>query len=98
MKVKNGQRCQYWLWLYEYKQRERGWRKISLTLEFGYMATKVFDSGWTEYFGGQGLYWILFNLGRVNLWFQYHNLSVFLGFSVMWIVILFNGCHPVVWY
>jgi len=30
-------------------------------LEVGYRATRVFDSGWIEYFGGQGLYWVLFN-------------------------------------
>jgi len=38
-----------------------------------------FYSGWIEYFGGQGMYWILFNLGSVNQWFQYNNLKVFLG-------------------
>nr|AQP26652.1 NADH dehydrogenase subunit 5 [Subulitermes group sp. A TB-2017] len=57
-------------------------------LEVGYSATSVFDSGWMEYFGGQGMYWVLFNLGSVNQWFQYNNLKVFLGFFVMWIVIL----------
>nr|WNL54024.1 NADH dehydrogenase subunit 5 [Microcerotermes aff. pauliani] len=57
-------------------------------LGFGYSATSVFDSGWMEYFGGQGMYWVLFNAGSVNQWFQYNNLSVFLGFFVMWIVIL----------
>jgi len=25
-------------------------------LEVGYSATRVFDSGWIEYFGGQGIY------------------------------------------
>ena len=49
-------------------------------LGVGYKATKVFDSGWIEYFGGQGLYWILFNIGRVNQWFQYNNLKVFLNY------------------
>nr|YP_009350631.1 NADH dehydrogenase subunit 5 [Bulbitermes laticephalus]AQP27507.1 NADH dehydrogenase subunit 5 [Bulbitermes laticephalus] len=57
-------------------------------LEVGYSATSVFDSGWMEFFGGQGLYWVLFNLGSINQWFQYNNLSVFLGFFVMWVVIL----------
>nr|AQP27366.1 NADH dehydrogenase subunit 5 [Pericapritermes nitobei] len=57
-------------------------------LSVGYDATSVFDSGWMEYFGGQGLYWILFNLGSVNQWFQYNSLKVFLGFFVMWVVIL----------
>jgi hypothetical protein len=48
-------------------------------LEGVYRATRVFDSGLIEYFGGLGLYWILFNLGRVNQLFQYNNLKVFLG-------------------
>ena len=36
-----------------------------------------------------GLQWVLFNLGRVNQWFQYNNLNVFLGFFVMWVILLF---------
>jgi len=54
----------------------------------GYTATRIFDSGWMEYCGGQDIYWFLFNLGRTNQWFQYNNLKVFLDFFVMWIVIL----------
>nr|YP_009350488.1 NADH dehydrogenase subunit 5 [Orientotermes emersoni]AQP27186.1 NADH dehydrogenase subunit 5 [Orientotermes emersoni] len=57
-------------------------------LEFGYKATSVFDSGWMEYFGGQGLYYVLFSFGKINQWFQYNNLKMFLGFFVMWVVIL----------
>nr|YP_006503994.1 NADH dehydrogenase subunit 5 [Macrotermes subhyalinus]AFM92494.1 NADH dehydrogenase subunit 5 [Macrotermes subhyalinus] len=57
-------------------------------LEVGYSATSVFDSGWMEYFGGQGVYWIFFNFSSVNQWFQYNGLSVFLGFFVMWVFIL----------
>nr|YP_009350397.1 NADH dehydrogenase subunit 5 [Crepititermes verruculosus]AQP26982.1 NADH dehydrogenase subunit 5 [Crepititermes verruculosus] len=57
-------------------------------LEVGYKATSVFDSGWMEYFGGQGMYWVFFNLGKINQWFQYNSLSVFLGFFVMWVFIL----------
>nr|AMX22571.1 NADH dehydrogenase subunit 5 [Coptotermes acinaciformis acinaciformis] len=57
-------------------------------LGFGYDSMSVFDSGWMEYFGGQGLYWVLFSLGSVNQWAQYSSLSVFLVFFVMWIVIL----------
>jgi hypothetical protein len=52
-------------------------------LEVGYKATRVLDSGWIEYIGGHGLYCVLFNLGRVNQWFKYNNLSVFLGLFVM---------------
>jgi len=46
-------------------------------LEVGYMATRVFDSGWIEYFGGQSLYWVLFNFGKVKKWFQCNDLKVF---------------------
>jgi hypothetical protein len=31
---------------------------------------------------------VLFNLGKVNQWFQHNNLKVFLGFFVMWVIIL----------
>ena len=52
-------------------------------LEVGYKATRVFDSGGMEYFGGQGLYWVLINLSKVNQWFQYNYLKVLLGLFVM---------------
>lgn len=57
-------------------------------LEAGYSTTRVFDFGWMEYFGGQGVYWFFFNFSRVNQWFQYNGLRVFLGFFVMWVFIL----------
>nr|AQP27112.1 NADH dehydrogenase subunit 5 [Anoplotermes group sp. AD TB-2017] len=59
-----------------------------MPLVFGYSAIKVFDSGWMEYFGGQGMYLLLFNLSSINQWFQYNSLSVFLSFFVMWIIVL----------
>jgi hypothetical protein len=34
------------------------------------------------------MYWVFFNLGKVNQWFQYNSLKVFLGFFVMWVIIL----------
>ena len=39
--------------------------------------TTIFDSVWIEYFDGQGMYWVPFNLGRANQWFQYNNLKMF---------------------
>ena len=57
-------------------------------LEIGHGSMRVFDFGWMEYFGGQGFYWVFFNFSRVNQWFQYNGLRVFLGFFVMWVVIL----------
>ena len=53
------------------------------------------------YFGGQRFYLVLFNLGKVNLWFQHDNLKLFIGvLFVMWIVILFIWClldHASLW-
>jgi hypothetical protein len=46
-------------------------------LEVGYRTVKVFDFGWIEYFGGQGIYWAFYNLNRVNQWFQYNGLRIF---------------------
>jgi hypothetical protein len=40
---------------------------------------RIFYSGWMEYFGGQCLLWILFNLSRINQWFKYNSLRFFLG-------------------
>nr|QGA46886.1 NADH dehydrogenase subunit 5 [Reticulitermes tibialis] len=57
-------------------------------LWLGYGSMRVFDSGWMEYFGGQGLYWVLFNLGKINQWVQHSSLKLFLGFFVMWVVLL----------
>nr|YP_009351502.1 NADH dehydrogenase subunit 5 [Protermes prorepens]AQP29776.1 NADH dehydrogenase subunit 5 [Protermes prorepens] len=57
-------------------------------LEVGYSSVSVYDFGWMEYFGGQGVYWLSFNLSSVNQWFQYNGLKVFLGFFVMWIMFL----------
>nr|YP_010826792.1 NADH dehydrogenase subunit 5 [Porotermes planiceps]UYX57309.1 NADH dehydrogenase subunit 5 [Porotermes planiceps]WHM51960.1 NADH dehydrogenase subunit 5 [Porotermes planiceps] len=53
-----------------------------------YSSSKVFDSGWSELFGGQGFYFLFMNLSSVNQWWQYNSLKVFLLFFVMWVVIL----------
>jgi hypothetical protein len=41
----------------------------------GNRATRFFDFGWIDCFGGQGLYWVLFNSGTFRLF-------------VMWVIIL----------
>ena len=59
-------------------------KPFELCLEFTlFPSSELFDSSWMEYFGGQGLYWVLFNLSKVNQWFQNNSLKVFLGFFVM---------------
>nr|URX54091.1 NADH dehydrogenase subunit 5 [Neotermes sp. 3 AB-2022a] len=57
-------------------------------LLLGYNSLSISDLGWAEYLGGQGIYWLLINMSSVNQWWQYNNLSVFLMFFVMWVVVL----------
>jgi NADH-ubiquinone oxidoreductase chain 5 len=37
-------------------------------LSLGYCSLRVSDLGWAERLGGQGAYWFLMYLGRVNQW------------------------------
>nr|AVN68112.1 NADH dehydrogenase subunit 5 [Carbrunneria paramaxi] len=57
-------------------------------LIYGYYSYKVFDSGWNEFFGGQGLYYIFMKISNINQWWQYNNLKVFMLFFVLWLVML----------
>nr|UBN08885.1 NADH dehydrogenase subunit 5 [Panesthia obtusa] len=57
-------------------------------LMMGYYSMKSFDSGWNEYFGGQGIYNMYMYMSKVNQWWQFNNLSMFLMFFVMWIIVI----------
>nr|YP_010946863.1 NADH dehydrogenase subunit 5 [Rhabdoblatta similsinuata]WGO57620.1 NADH dehydrogenase subunit 5 [Rhabdoblatta similsinuata] len=57
-------------------------------LILGYNSLKSFDSGWNEYFGGQGMYFMFMVLGKVNQWWQFNNLKLFLMFFVMWFIMI----------
>nr|UBN08781.1 NADH dehydrogenase subunit 5 [Macropanesthia kraussiana] len=57
-------------------------------LMVGYFSLKVFDGGWNEYFGGQGIYNMYMYMSKMNQWWQFNNLSMFLMFFVMWIIII----------
>nr|AVN68060.1 NADH dehydrogenase subunit 5 [Polyzosteria viridissima] len=59
-----------------------------MPLFLGYNSYKVFDSGWSEYFGGQGMYFSFMYMSKINQWWQYNNLKFFLMFFVMWIIIV----------
>nr|WCQ71420.1 NADH dehydrogenase subunit 5 [Hodotermopsis sjostedti] len=58
-------------------------------LFIGYTSLKSFDYGWSELFGGQGLFWFFMNLSKVNQWWQYNSLKMFLLFFVLWVIVLF---------
>nr|AVN68349.1 NADH dehydrogenase subunit 5 [Euphyllodromia sp. Z257] len=57
-------------------------------LMMGYKTFRVFDLGWNEYFGSQGLYYVLMFFSKLNQLFQYNNLSVFMMFFIMWFLLL----------
>nr|URX52755.1 NADH dehydrogenase subunit 5 [Kalotermes sp.] len=62
---------------------------VSLSpLLVGYCSLSASDFGWAERLGGQGTYWLLMTLGKMNQWWQYNNLKVFLMFFVLWVVVL----------
>nr|YP_010946759.1 NADH dehydrogenase subunit 5 [Pseudophoraspis kabakovi]WGO57516.1 NADH dehydrogenase subunit 5 [Pseudophoraspis kabakovi] len=54
----------------------------------GYNSLKLFDNGWNEYFGGQGFYFLFMYLSKINQWFQFNNLKMFLMFFVMWFTMI----------
>nr|WES82290.1 NADH dehydrogenase subunit 5 [Zootermopsis angusticollis] len=57
-------------------------------LNYGYSVISSFDSGWSEFFGGQGLFWFFSFLASSNQWLQYGSLSVYMFFVVVWVNVL----------
>nr|WGO58205.1 NADH dehydrogenase subunit 5 [Allacta transversa] len=58
-------------------------------LLLGYNLFKVFDFGWKEYFGGQGLMYMLMLVSSVNQLFQFNNLKMFMTFFIIWFIFIF---------
>nr|YP_010946356.1 NADH dehydrogenase subunit 5 [Balta vilis]WGO57074.1 NADH dehydrogenase subunit 5 [Balta vilis] len=57
-------------------------------LFWGLKSYKVFDSGWNEYFGGQGLFYIFMFISKINQMWQFNNLKVFMMlFSMLFILV-----------
>nr|UFZ13041.1 NADH dehydrogenase subunit 5 [Protohermes latus] len=57
-------------------------------LKLGYMIIKSVDQGWSEMFGGQGMYNFMKSYSQVNQYLQFNNLKIFLLSFVVWIIIL----------
>uniref|UniRef100_UPI0030027733 NADH dehydrogenase subunit 5 n=1 Tax=Arria pura TaxID=2908859 RepID=UPI0030027733 len=49
-----------------------------LPLNMSYIMMKMFDLGWSEYFGAQNVYYILMMLSGLNQWFQTNDLKSYL--------------------
>nr|AMH85611.1 NADH dehydrogenase subunit 5 [Pseudogriphoneura sp. ACMJ-2016] len=61
---------------------------INSFLMIGGYSLKVFDQGWSEYFGGQNLYKSLMNYSQINNVIQNNHLKIYLMTFVFWIFIL----------
>nr|ATN95823.1 NADH dehydrogenase subunit 5 [Mesocapnia daxingana] len=59
-----------------------------LPLNLGSQAVKSFDHGWSEYFGGQGLFQLLGNWSGINQWWQNNDLKTYLISFILWVTIL----------
>nr|YP_010835944.1 NADH dehydrogenase subunit 5 [Scopura montana]WGC89463.1 NADH dehydrogenase subunit 5 [Scopura montana] len=60
----------------------------SFPLQMGGQALKSFDSGWSEFFGGQGLYKNFIGWSKMNQWWQNNDLKTYLISFILWVVIL----------
>nr|QNE85434.1 NADH dehydrogenase subunit 5 [Helina latitarsis] len=62
---------------------------INYSLIMGKLVLKSFDQGWSEYFGGQQLYFNLIYNSQFNQNLQNNNLKIYLMSFIFWIMILF---------
>lgn len=61
---------------------------IPLFLIFGEKLIKIFDNGWSEYFGGQKIYYLIIYFSKINQQIQNNNLKIYLLIFIFWIIIL----------
>nr|AMH85455.1 NADH dehydrogenase subunit 5 [Boettcheria latisterna] len=62
---------------------------LNYSLVVGKSVVKSFDQGWSEYFGGQQLYYNLVKNSQLNQVLQNNNLKVYLLSFILWVVILY---------
>nr|WEG23040.1 NADH dehydrogenase subunit 5 [Senometopia sp. 1 HNL-2023a] len=62
---------------------------INNMLMIGMLVSKSFDQGWSEYFGGQKLYYNLVNNSQLNQNLQNNNLKIYLLSFIFWIMIMY---------
>nr|UPX88324.1 NADH dehydrogenase subunit 5 [Coenosia pumila] len=62
---------------------------INYPLMLGKLMVKMFDQGWSEFFGGQKLYYNLMKMSQFNQVLQNNNLKIYLLSFIFWIIILF---------
>nr|UUJ36791.1 NADH dehydrogenase subunit 5 [Epeorus sp. 01 ZXM-2022a] len=64
------------------------WGVCGVPLGLGSHLVKAMDQGWSEAFGGQGLFEGLQEASCWNQWLQDNSLSVYLTIFVLWVIIL----------
>nr|UJG45099.1 NADH dehydrogenase subunit 5 [Blepharipa sp.] len=62
---------------------------INNLLMIGMMVTKSFDQGWSEFFGGQKLYYNLMKSSQLNQNLQNNNLKIYLLTFIFWMMIIY---------
>nr|YP_010713164.1 NADH dehydrogenase subunit 5 [Thaumatomyia glabra]WDA94056.1 NADH dehydrogenase subunit 5 [Thaumatomyia glabra] len=63
---------------------------INFPLNFGFMAIKSFDQGWSEYMGGQQLNSKLMMFSKLNQILQNNSLKIYFMTMVLWVMLLLN--------
>nr|AYW52614.1 NADH dehydrogenase subunit 5 [Heterostomus curvipalpis] len=61
---------------------------IFYPLSLGMIVIKSFDQGWSEYMGGQMLYYSLKNYSKFNQIIQNNNLKIYLLTFILWMIVL----------
>nr|YP_010022661.1 NADH dehydrogenase subunit 5 [Sarcophaga anchoriformis]QOP39509.1 NADH dehydrogenase subunit 5 [Sarcophaga anchoriformis] len=62
---------------------------MNYSLIAGKLVVKFFDQGWSEYFGGQQLYYNLVKNSQLNQMLQNNNLKVYLLSFILWVVVMY---------
>nr|QNV49170.1 NADH dehydrogenase subunit 5 [Janthinomyia sp. PH-2020] len=62
---------------------------VNSCLTLGKMITKSFDQGWSEYFGGQQIYYNLIKNSQLNQMLQNNSLKIYLMSFIFWIMVMY---------
>nr|QUL58805.1 NADH dehydrogenase subunit 5 [Sarcophaga polystylata] len=62
---------------------------MNYSLIVGKLIVKSFDQGWSEYFGGQQLYYNLVKNSQLNQVLQNNNLKIYLLSFILWIMVMY---------
>jgi hypothetical protein len=57
-------------------------------LKLGFEIVKILDQGWSEFFGGQKIYYFISKYSSINQFIQNNNLKIYLMIVVSWVILL----------